>query len=545
MKFNRIAYFLFVLLFFSYFNLNSQNEKLIRSSVEYLASDQLKGRYTSSKEELKAARYIASRFKKAGLIPYNGFTDYLIPFEWEDLEKTSRQFIRWKNLQWDESDSLFPLIYSNDQEVKGPVMYYGDVSIQEFTDDTEGNEARGDIVAINIDFFKNNPHVAGDLDAIKAARRVVEKGAIGIVFYTTRYKDEFKREYKAKSPAWGVPVFFAAFDLKKIVPENDTLLLHSEIKRTKKKSYNVAGFKNNGSDKTIIIGAHYDHLGMGGENSLHRGNPEIHNGADDNASGVAGMIYLAELLSKKQNSRFNYLFIAFSGEELGLLGSSSFVKQIEDKYKKQWFCMINFDMIGRLDKQSKKLAVYGTGTAGEWKTIIDKTNPGFQLNFHEDGVGPSDHTSFYLENLPVLHFFTGQHADYHKPTDDVDKLNIEGIKEISDWVAAIIDELEKNPVLTFQKTASGTSDKVRFKVTLGIIPDYVFSGKGVRIDGIIDDRPAQKAGLQKGDIILQLGEFEVIDMQTYMKALGKFEKGQTVDVVVDRNGNVFKTNVTF
>ena len=183
---------------------------------------------------------------------------------------------------------------------------------------------------------------------------------------------------------------------------------------------NVVAYIDHNAPRTVIIGAHYDHLGYGDFGSLHRGEREIHNGADDNASGVAVMIDLARKL-KNANKNNNYLFIAFSGEELGLLGSNYFVKNptinLEDAN-----LMINMDMIGRL-KEDKTLAVYGVGTSPVLKGAIDASNKGFKLKENQSGVGPSDQTSFYLNDIPVLHFFTGQHEDYHKPSDDPEKLN--------------------------------------------------------------------------------------------------------------------------
>ncbi|MBC8754138.1 M20/M25/M40 family metallo-hydrolase [Kordia sp. YSTF-M3] len=307
---------------------------------------------------------------------------------------------------------------------------------------------------------------------------------------------------------------------------------------------NVLGYIDNKAETTIVIGAHYDHLGMGQDGSLHRGEPMVHNGADDNASGVAVMLHLADRL-KEGNKNNNYLFIAFSGEEMGLLGSNYFVKNPTIDLTKVNY-MINMDMVGRL-KKNKKLAIYGVGTSPIWQETVVKANSKhtFDFKLSESGVGPSDHTSFYLQDIPVLHLFTGQHVDYHKPSDDFEKLNYEGMLQISNYIYRIISEVNSKGKIEFTKTVNESEDTPRFKVTLGVIPDYLFDGKGMRIDGISENRPAQKAGLQKGDVVIQLGEHEVTDMKTYMRALSKFENGNKTTVKVNRNGKTIEAEITF
>ena len=305
---------------------------------------------------------------------------------------------------------------------------------------------------------------------------------------------------------------------------------------------NVLGFLNNNADNTIVIGAHFDHLGYGAEGSLHRGEKAIHNGADDNASGVAVMLNLADKL-KNKNTNNNYLFMAFSGEEMGLLGSNYFVKNATIDTQKINY-MINMDMVGRL-KADSTLAVYGVGTSPILKQTLNAHNSTFKLIQKESGIGPSDHTSFYNADIPVLHFFTGQHEDYHKPTDDFDKLNYEGMTTISNYIFEVISDLDNNGKLPFRKTKNESEETPRFKVGLGVIPDYMFDGKGMRIDGISEDKPAQKAGLQKGDIVIKLGDSTVTDMMSYMKVLSTFEAGDKTEVTVDRNGKEVKATIQF
>lgn len=305
---------------------------------------------------------------------------------------------------------------------------------------------------------------------------------------------------------------------------------------------NVIGYIDNKAEKTVIIGAHYDHLGMGGAGSLHAEGEAIHNGADDNASGVGVMLKLAQKL-KDSVKGSNYIFIAFSGEEMGLLGSNYFSKNPTVDLKKANF-MINMDMVGRL-REDKTLAISGTGTAPIWKQVLNSTNPGFKLVLSESGVGPSDHTSFYLQDIPVLHFFTGQHEDYHKPSDDSEKLNYEGMRMIGDYIINVIAELDDDKKLAFRTTKNESEDVPRFKVALGVMPDYLFDGKGMRIDGVTEDRPAAVAGLQKGDIVIQLGDSTVVDMMSYMRALSIFEEGNSTKVVVDRVGEKVEAKITF
>mgnify|MGYP003640893717 FL=1 len=305
---------------------------------------------------------------------------------------------------------------------------------------------------------------------------------------------------------------------------------------------NVLGFINNNAKNTIVIGAHYDHLGYGAEGSLYRGEKAIHNGADDNASGVAVMLNLAEKL-KGNNTNNNYLFMAFSGEEMGLLGSNYFVKNATIDTEKINY-MINMDMVGRL-KADSTLAVYGVGTSPILKQTLKAHNSSFKLIQKESGIGPSDHTSFYNADIPVLHFFTGQHEDYHKPSDDFEKLNYKGMQTISNYIFEVITDLDNNGKLPFRKTKNESEETPRFKVGLGVIPDYLFDGKGMRIDGISEDKPAQKAGLQKGDIVVKLGDSAVVDMMSYMRVLATFEKGNTTKVIVDRKGDMVEAEINF
>ncbi|SHO61893.1 M20/M25/M40 family metallo-hydrolase [Algoriphagus zhangzhouensis] len=306
---------------------------------------------------------------------------------------------------------------------------------------------------------------------------------------------------------------------------------------------NVVGYIDNVSDEIIVIGAHFDHLGMGGSGSLHRGDSAIHNGADDNASGTAALVALAEILNSEEHP-YDFLFIAFSGEENGLWGSNYFVKNPTIDLEKVDY-MINMDMVGRLNEENT-LAINGVGTSPSFVPALDLVNSdSLKLVTSESGVGPSDHTSFYLQDLPVLHFFTGQHEDYHKPSDDAFKINYEGLLKVVRYIDRLVDQLDSESKLAFTKTKDDSGDSPRFTVSLGVVPDYLFDGKGMRIDGVSEDKPAKLAGLEKGDVVVQLGDSTIYDMMSYMRALSAFQKGDEAQVAYERDGKLIETKIKF
>ncbi len=315
---------------------------------------------------------------------------------------------------------------------------------------------------------------------------------------------------------------------------------------------NVIGFWDRGFDQTIVIGAHYDHLGWGDENSLWSGEKRIHRGADDNASGVSALLYLAEALQKESPENLgpvNFLFIAFSGEEKGLYGSNYFSKNPTIPLT-SISCMLNMDMIGRL-KADRTLAINGTGTSSFWKKAIKKSNQKmgdqkFQLVLSESGTGPSDHTSFYNVGIPALHFFTGQHEQYHKPTDEIALIDFKGLQDIAQFILKIAEMAGQKGKLDFMKTKDEKSQQAaNFKVTLGVMPDYLYSGEGLKIDGTKEGRPGAKAGLQQGDIILSMGKYPIADIYMYMDALSKFNPGDKTEIDILRNGKKMKLPVVF
>lgn len=311
---------------------------------------------------------------------------------------------------------------------------------------------------------------------------------------------------------------------------------------------NIIGYLDNGAEKTIIIGAHYDHLGLGHDNNSLDANPKgkIHNGADDNASGVAGVLELARYFAtNKKKEASNFLFICFSGEELGLYGSKYFTEHPTIDLATANY-MLNMDMIGRLET-GKGLSVSGSGTSPVWEPLLKSLSTAeLPIKTDSSGTGPSDHTSFYLKDIPVLHFFTGSHSDYHKPTDDVEKINVAGEVAVLTVMVKLIEALDTQPKLQFLKTKSKAMGSARaFKVTMGVMPSYTANEAGLLVDGVTEGKPAQKAGIEAGDLIIQMGDILIKDISNYMDALGKFEKGQTIPVKVKRKGEIKTLSVTF
>lgn len=316
---------------------------------------------------------------------------------------------------------------------------------------------------------------------------------------------------------------------------------------TEGKSLNMAAFLDNGAPHTVIIGAHFDHLGLGQDGNSLDPDPKqkIHNGADDNASGVAGVLELARYFAGGKKESSNILFLCFSGEELGLIGSKYWTEHPTIDIGRANY-MINLDMVGRFEA-AKGLFVSGTGTSPVWETMMKEFSTSeLAIKTDSSGTGPSDHTSFYLKNLPVLHFFTGSHQDYHKPSDDSDKINAEGEAAILRVIARIVEDRRTGSKLAFLPTKSKTTvARSAFKVTLGVMPSYTADVSGLRVDGVSEGKPAKKAGILTGDIITRIGEEEIIDIETYMDALGKFEKGQSVPVMIRRGEKSLTVTVTF
>ncbi len=360
--------------------------------------------------------------------------------------------------------------------------------------------------------------------------------------------------------------------------------LTTNIIRRDSPSFNVVGILD-GSDPTlkneaIVIGAHYDHLGIGGEGSLAPKSGEIHHGADDNASGVAGVLELARIFSQQHpRPRRTIVFIAFSGEEEGLLGSNYYVNHPIVPLTNT-VAMINMDMIGRM--KDGKLTIGGIGTSPEWQPLVvqanlgftpfvlgnvspssassvaavigsndpkpvnQNKNPQFSLTLNQDGFGPSDHSSFYAKQIPVLFFWTGTHEDYHKPSDTADKINYPDEARIVGLVAKVINELDisnQRPAYAVSKSES-TGRSMGFRVYLGTIPNYADSSDGLLLDGVREDSPAAKAGMKAGDKIVKLAGRDVRNVYDYTAALGEMKAGQEYEVEIMRAGERITLKLT-
>ena len=269
----------------------------------------------------------------------------------------------------------------------------------------------------------------------------------------------------------------------------------------------------------------------------------IHNGADDNASGTAALIELAKALQKKSPKNNNYLIIHFSGEELGLLGSKYWLEH--PTYTVNLNYMINLDMVGRYDT-ARKLTVGGYGTSSAWSSILSNTPTSLLTHYDSAGSGPSDHASFYRKDLPVLFMFTGSHADYHKATDDWDKINYEAEKDVVRYVQAIIKKADGLGKLDFVKTREASMGRsTKFTVSLGVMPDYAFTGVGLRIEGASQGKLGEKIGLKSGDVLLQMGDHKIVDVMNYMQILSKFKKGDKTILTYKRASDELKIEIQF
>lgn len=513
----------------------------LKASVTYLASDELEGRRTGTAGEKLAYSYLASQLERNG-IQAKGENGYLQTFEVNE----GKQIMPETSLSIDgeklevEKD-FFPFIYSPN----GVVNAYASPAIKE--SDAPWFLDINDLLKKNED----NPHF--DLaDAIRTqAINTKRKGATALIVYNTGEKEtELKFEGKSKVAAVEIPVIFITNDAaKKYLLESTTdhkIDMKILIGDKKRSGTNVIGYLDNGAANTIVLGAHFDHLGYGEDhNSLWTGKPEIHNGADDNASGTATVLELSKLLKKSKLTNNNYLFLFFSGEELGLFGSKYFTEHPTIDLSKVNY-MINLDMVGRLNEETKAITIGGFGTSPSWSNLLPEKTNALSIKFDSSGIGPSDHTSFYLKEIPVLFFFTGTHSDYHKPGDDVEKINFVGQYRILQYIMDVLSKTNRGEKLAFLKTKEPQMGSgVRFTVSLGVMPDYTFSGSGVHIDGVIDGRIADKVGIKTGDVIIKIGDFGLTDVNEYMTALSKFKKGDSTIVTVKRGTEELVFNIVF
>jgi len=517
----------------------------LKTHVGYLADDKLEGRRAGSEGEKLAATYLSGQFSAIGLQPRGDAGSYEQTFDITEGKKMlqgTRFTVNQQELR--PGEDFFPLSFSPNSN-----LIESQVSPSLAESGTPWFKDLGDVLLNN----KDNPHfdILGQIrQEIKNAQ---DKGARALILYNnSSLPDNIRFDEKDKSETAPIPVFYVSHAaMEKYLPDPASaydLKIRAELGPKTRQARNIIGYIDNGAAQTIILGAHFDHLGYGedGNSMIRTGEKLIHNGADDNASGSAALVELARLLKKSKSKEHNYLFLAFSGEELGLYGSKYYVEHPVIPVEKVNY-MINMDMVGRLNDSSKTITIGGYGTSPSWSSILAGVkNPGFKVKFDSSGTGPSDHTSFYRKDIPVLFFFTGLHTDYHKPSDDANKINYTGELLIVKYIYALVENSAGNGKLAFQKTKEQqTTTSARFSVSMGIMPDYTFSGAGVRVDGVSENRPAIKAGIKAGDIVTKLGDYSISSVETYMQALGKFKKGDATQVKVRRGTEELVFDIVF
>jgi Zn-dependent M28 family amino/carboxypeptidase len=564
------------------------------TDITYLASDALKGRGNGTPELDQAAEYIAALFKQAGLVPMGDNGTYFQNFEvttGAELGPKNELEIAGKSLKIDED--FVPIVFSDTAEFEGPLIFagYGITAPEYMYDDYSGIDATGKIVVV----FQHEPQ---ELDAksvfagtdftrhasyINKAINARMHGAKGIVFITDPshdYEDVGPATRREQSSDMGIPAVHAkraaieaAFktggqDLKTLHDQIDkdlkprsfelpniTARIATDVVRSRKTVRNVlAAYPGTDpalKDQWIVVGAHYDHLGLGDASSLapsQIGQP--HHGADDNASGTAGVMELARLASSNR-PRWgrSVLFMAFAGEEIGLLGSSYFANHPTVRLE-NIDAMLNMDMIGRL-KDDNRIFIGGIGTSPSLKADLEEANKaaGLSLEFSDSGYGASDHTSFNAKKIPVLFFFSGLHTDYHKPSDTADKINAAGAAKVLTLVYLTVDKLAgetdklaytevKNP------TPAGRGSGGGYGPYFGSVPDFRDDVKGVLFSDVQNNSPAAKAGLKGGDLMVAFDGKPMLTLNDFVFVLRQKKPGDVVAVVVKRNGEDVRVNVT-
>lgn len=564
----------------------------LRDHVRFLASDELEGRRAGSTGADKAAQYIASEFKQDGLSPMGDQGSFLQRFEFVAGVKlgSKNSFTtetRGKPRALVLNENYRPLGLSSNDEFAGEVVFagYGISAPDKDYDDYKGVDVAGKAVVV-LRYAPGSDSTRNEFDQFSSLRykasKAKELGAKALIVVTGPLDSDkdglIKLTYDQSIGNSGIPaisITCAAMD-KFLEGTGTTIkLLQQEIIRSKHPrsmvlqdvrvkiqtdveeipnwSSNVIGFLE-GNDpafknEVVVVGAHYDHLGFGGEGSgsLRPDTVAIHHGADDNASGTSGLLELAQAFSSRRiELKRSLLFIAFTGEEEGLLGSAHFVKNPTIPLERT-VTMINMDMIGRLN--NKKLIIYGTGTSREFDSLIiaHNSDSAFALSLVKDGFGPSDQSSFYGKQIPVCFFFTDLHSDYHRPSDTWDKLNYAGMEQVVRFVEALaldIDRESNRPryIAVEMPKASGNIGR-SYRVYMGTIPDFGEQVEGMKLSGVREGSPAAKAGLRAGDIIVKFGKLDVKNLYDFTYALGEHKPGDEVEVVVKRGQEVLTTKV--
>jgi aminopeptidase YwaD len=516
----------------------------LQQQVGYLSSDELKGRRAGDPGEILASEFIASKFKEIGLTPKGDNATYFQHFtinDGKEISKDNQLKLNGKILK--SGVDFFPLSNSPAASINAE----SSPSLNE-----KGQPWMLDL-AEAIQENKDNPHFDVANLLTEKILKAKEKGASAVIFFnSSSLDDKIKFDPKDRSEPAPLPAAYINSNAQKqhLADISSSYQISANLSITPKirKARNVVGYLDNQAQYTIVIGAHFDHLGYGedGNSMIRTGDLGIHNGADDNASGTSSMIELAFLLKNSKLKQYNYLFIAFSAEELGLNGSKYFVENPTISLNTVNY-MINMDMVGRMNDSTKTITVGGYGTSPSWQAMIDAVKKkDFSIRVDSSGTGPSDHTSFYRKDIPVLFFFTGLHSDYHKPSDDADKINYVGMLKIIRFIQQMIEADKQEQKLVFTKTREQqTSTSARFSVSMGIMPDYSYTGSGVRVDGVSDNRPAKKAGILTGDIVKQLGEHKTSSVESYMQALSKFKKGDKTTTIVLRGEKEISFEIVF
>ena len=543
----------------------------LQKHISYLASDELDGRRTGTAGANEAAKYIAREFERLGIRPAPA-TDsrkinvmlarYLQTFPYigsVELGKNNVLSVKsGETLNLRVGEDWMPLGISANRklELTGVVSAgYGITANELNHNDYNGTYSKNQVAIIQKGTPDgDNPHgkftAAGQLRFKVAAAQSAGVGALLIISSEDDLKnDALARLQYDNAGLAGIPVAVISKQAAEKLANAKEVTLSTDVVRVEVPSHNVVGVIE-GSDpvlknEAIVIGAHYDHLGRGGEGSLAPRSGEIHHGADDNASGTAGMLELARLLtSQRPRPKRTIVFAGFGGEEEGLLGSNYYVSHPVMPLANT-VAMINMDMIGRM--KDRKLVIGGVGTAKEWRDIMAAdTDKSFQLTLNEDGFGPSDHSSFYAKQIPVLFFWTGTHNDYHKPSDTFDKINYDDEARILEMVARIVNQLDAaDKRVTYTTAKSDPAPRTGgFRVYLGTIPNYADTNDGVLLDGVRDDSPAAKAGLKAGDRVVKIGTRDIKNVYDYTAALGDMKAGEEYVIEVMRGTERLTLKIT-
>jgi len=520
-----------------------------KTHISYLASPELEGRMTGTAAELKAVEYLSAEFEKSGAavtrMPFS-FVKEVIP-----SANAPEHILRFAGENLACSQPTYPITGTGNGIARGRVVDVGygiEDAAARHNDYEKFSDLTGMIALIDIglpgEMHAHHPLLAYR-NLIRRVRLAEAKGAAGIIFHRrSADDDEPSDRISARSKPGKIPVVYTEEQASALVGKE--VVLEVDLKWVEGTGHNVIAFKDNGAEHTLVLGAHFDHIGWGEFGSREKSAvPAIHFGADDNASGTAMLLELARVLNAQGAKRWNYLYLAFSGEEMGLLGSKAFT---ESEWFKQYSmeAMLNFDMVGRINPAEPVLTINGVGTAPAFRKLSDSLRlDGLKVVGTLSGVGPSDHASFYAKEIPAVHFFTGLHDHYHKPSDTEDKINYAGMELVSRYVLHFINALATSDSLVFTKTAEPSQSRSPFRVSLGVVPDYSWQGKGLRISGTAEGKPAAAAGMQAGDVLVAVGDAEVSDIHAYMNILSAFKPGQKAILVWMRSETRMEAEITW